>query len=130
MADRKEIINQLTSLMKEGKISDAYRAYEELPFVDQIIVAVAPGIGDALAGYEIKEFSSRAAKNVEDKDYLGATGNFAIASLAGISLIPLFRWLRGTKGAAKAATEIATPRRGKAGLKGPGEYQAEQAAKK
>ena len=130
MADRKKIINQLTSLMKEGKISDAYRAYEELPFVDQIIVAVAPGIGDALAGYEIKEFSSRAAKNVEDKDYLGATGNFAIASLAGISLIPLFRWLRGTKGAAKAATEIATPRRGKAGLKGPGEYQAEQAAKK
>ena len=130
MADRKEIINQLTSLMKEGKISDAYRAYEELPFVDQIIVAVAPGVGDALAGYEIKEFSSRAAKNVEDKDYLGATGNFAIASLAGLSLIPLFRWLRGTKGAAKAATEIATPRRGKAGLKGPGEYQAEQAAKK
>jgi len=130
MADRKEIINQLTSLMKEGKISDAYRAYEELPFVDQIIVAVSPGVGDALAGYEIKEFSSRAAKNVEDKDYLGATGNFAIASLAGISLIPLFRWLRGTKGAAKAATEIATPRKGKAGLKGPGEYQAEQAAKK
>ena len=130
MADRKKIINKLTSLMKEGKISDAYRAYEELPFVDQILVAVSPGVGDALAGYEIKEFSSRASKNVKDKDYLGATGNFAIASLAAISLVPLFRWLRGSKGAAKAATEIATPRRGKAGLKGPGEYQAEQAAKK
>ena len=64
MADRKKIINKLTSLMKEGKISDAYRAYEELPFVDQILVAVSPGVGDVLAGYEIKEFSSRASKNV------------------------------------------------------------------
>ena len=129
MADKKQI-SKISSLIKQGKGSEAYRAYEELSFGDQILVAVSPVVGDFLAGYEIKEFSSRAAKNVEDKDYLGATGNLAIASLATLSLIPLFRWLRGSKGVAKAATEIATPRRGKAGLKGPGEYQAEQAAKK
>ena len=129
MANKKQI-NKISSLIKQGKGSEAYRAYEELSFGDQILVAVSPVVGDFLAGFEIKEFSSRASKNVKDKDYLGATGNFAIASLAGLSLIPLFRWLRGSKGAAKAATEIATPRRGKAGLKGPGEYQAEKAAKK
>jgi len=129
MADRKQI-NKISSLIKQGKGSEAYRAYEELSFGDQILVAVSPVVGDFLAGFEIKEFSSRASKNVKDKDYLGATGNFAIASLAAISLVPLFRWLRGSKGAAKAATEIATARRGKAGLKGPGEYQAEKAAKK
>ena len=129
MADKKQI-NKISSLIKQGKGSEAYRAYEELSFGDQILVAVSPVVGDFLAGFEIKEFSSRASKNVKDKDYLGATGNFAIASLAAISLVPLFRWLRGSKGAAKAATEIATTRRGKAGLKGPGEYQAEKAAKK
>jgi hypothetical protein len=107
-ANRKEIISKLASQIKGGKISDAYRSYEELPFVDQIIVAVSPGVGDALAGYEIKEFSSRGSKNIQDKDYLGATGNYAMASLAGLSLYPLFRWLRGTKAVTKAAKTAST----------------------
>ena len=43
--------------------------------------------------------------NVKQSDYLGAAGNAAIAALAGISLYPLLRFLRGARGVTKSATK-------------------------
>ena len=90
MAARKEILSDLSTKIADGNIREAYRTFEELPVVDQIAVSISPGVGDALAAYEIGEFGSRAKTNIEDKDYLGAAGNTGLAALSGISLIPLF----------------------------------------
>ena len=107
MAARKEILSDLSSKIADGNIRDAYRTFEELPVVDQIAVSISPGVGDALAAYEIGEFGSRAKTNIEDKDYLGAAGNVGLSALSGISLIPLFRFLRGARGVTKPATKLA-----------------------
>ena len=136
MATRAEVLENLKKAASEGNIREAYRDFEELPFVDQIAISVSPGIGDALAAFEVGEFSARGAKNIEDKDFLGATGNYALAGLSFASLYPLLRLFRGAKAlkAIDPVIDTPAPRRGaskgKAGLKGPGEYQAEQAAKK
>ncbi len=106
MAERKEILSDLSSKIAEGNIREAYRTFEDLPVVDQIAVSIAPGVGDVLAAYEVGEFGTRAKANIEDKDYLGAAGNTGLAALSGISLIPLFRFLRGARGV-KAASKTA-----------------------
>ena len=114
MAARSEILSELKTKIASGNVSDAYRTFEELPVVDQIAVSIAPGIGDVLAAYEVKEFGSRAKTNIKDKDYLGAAGNTGLQVLSGISLIPLFRFLRGakavTKSGAKAVDVPQTPK--------------------
>ena len=132
MATREEVLTNLKKAAKQGNIRDAYRDFEELPFVDQIAISVSPGIGDALAAFEVGEFGARGTKNVKDKDFLGAAGNYALAGLSFASLYPLLRLFRGAKAikAIDPVIDTPTPRKGKTGLKGPGEYQAEQAAKK
>ena len=136
MATRAEVLENLKQAAKQGNIREAYRDFEELPFIDQVTISVSPGIGDALAAFEVGEFSARGTKNVEDKDFLGAAGNYALAGLSFASLYPLLRLFRGAKAlkAIDPVIDTPAPRRGaskgKAGLKGPGEYQAEQAAKK
>ena len=106
MANRAEVLENLKKAASEGNIREAYRDFEELPFVDQIAISVSPGIGDALAAFEVGEFSARGAKNVEDKDFLGATGNYALAGLSFASLYPLLRLFRGAK-ALKAIDPVA-----------------------
>ena len=82
MATRQEVLTNLKKAAKQGNIRDAYRDFEELPFIDQIAISVSPGIGDALAAFEVGEFSARGTKNVKDKDFLGAAGNYALAGLS------------------------------------------------
>jgi hypothetical protein len=132
MATREEVLTNLTKAAKQGNIRDAYRDFEELPFVDQVAISISPGIGDALAVYEIGEFGARGAKNIEEKDFLGALGNYGLSGLSAISILPLFRLFRGAKAikAIDPVIDAPRPRKGKTGLKGPGEYQSEQAAKK
>ena len=105
MAARKEILSDLNSKIADGNISDAYRTFEQLPVVDQIAVSLSPGVGDALAAYEVGEFGRRAKTNIQDQDRLGAAGNIALSALSGISLIPLFRFLRGAKAVAKSGAK-------------------------
>ena len=107
MATRKEILSDLSKKIADGNIREAYRDFEELPVVDQIAVSISPGVGDAIAAYEVAEFGRRAKTNIQDKDRLGAVGNIALSALAGISLIPLFRVLRGAKAVAKTGTKVA-----------------------
>ena len=107
MAARKEILSDLSSKIAEGNIREAYRDFEELPIVDQIAVSVSPGVGDALAAFEVGEFGRRAKTNIQDKDRLGAAGNIALAGLAGLSLVPLFRFLRGAKAVTKSGAKVA-----------------------
>lgn len=106
MANRAEVLENLKKAASEGNIREAYRDFEELPFVDQLAISVSPGIGDALAVYEVGEFGARGAKNVAEKDFLGALGNYGLSGLSAISLLPLFRLFRGAK-AAKAIDPIA-----------------------
>ena len=107
MAARKEILSDLSSKIAAGNIREAYRDFEELPIVDQIAVSISPGVGDAIAAFEVGEFGRRAKTNIQDKDRLGAAGNIALAGLAGISLVPLFRFLRGAKAVTKSGTKVA-----------------------
>ena len=105
MANRAEVLENLKKAASEGNIREAYRDFEELPFVDQLAISVSPGIGDALAVYEVGEFGARGAKNVAEKDFLGALGNYGLSGLSAISLLPLFRLFRGAK-AVKAIDPI------------------------
>ena len=97
MANRKEVLEKLKAAASGGNIREAYREFEELPIVDQLAISITPGIGDALAVYEIGEFGARGAKRLEEKKFLGAAGYFGLSALAGASLIPLFRLFRGAK---------------------------------
>ena len=98
MASRSEIASQISSLIGEGKVRDAYKQFEELPVLDQIAISVSPGVGDVLTAYEVAEFSTRAKENVQEGDTLGALGYGALGGLGLISFIPLLRFLRGRKG--------------------------------
>ena len=105
MAARKEILADLSTKIADGKMRQAYRTFEELPVVDQIAVSISPGVGDAIAAYEVGEFGRRAKTNIESGDRLGAAGNIGLSALAGVSLIPLFRFLRGAKGVTKSGAK-------------------------
>ena len=105
MAARKEILSDLNSKIADGNIREAYRTFEELPVVDQIAVSISPGVGDALAAYEVGEFGRRAKTNIQDQDRLGAAGNIALSGLSLASLYPLFRFLRGAKAVAKSGAK-------------------------
>jgi len=105
MAARKEILSDLNSKIADGNIREAYRTFEELPVVDQIAVSISPGVGDALAAYEVGEFGRRAKTNIQDQDRLGAAGNIALSGLSLVSLYPLFRFLRGAKAVAKSGAK-------------------------
>ena len=97
MATRSEVITNLKKAAKQGNIRDAYRDFEELPIVDQLAISVSPGVGDALAIYEVGEFSKRGSESLKEEEFLGALGNFGLSALAGLSLIPIFRLFRGAK---------------------------------
>ena len=97
MATRSEVITNLKKAAKQGNIRDAYRDFEELPIVDQLAISISPGVGDALAIYEVGEFSKRGSESLKEEEFLGALGNFGLSALAGLSLIPIFRLFRGAK---------------------------------
>ena len=99
-----EIQKEITSLVKQGDVRNAYAKFEELPLAEQITVSLSPVVGDALAGYEVFEFGKRAETKFKEGDILGGAGYSGLSALSGISLIPLFRILRGGRGAAKAVT--------------------------
>jgi hypothetical protein len=40
MATREEVLTNLTKAAKQGNIRDAYRDFEELPFVDQVAISI------------------------------------------------------------------------------------------
>lgn len=109
MANRAEVLENLKKAASEGNIREAYRDFEELPFIDQVAISISPGIGDALAAFEVGEFSARGAKNIEDKDFLGATGNYALAGLSFASLYPLLRLFRGAKALKAIDPVVDTP---------------------
>ncbi len=97
MASRSEIASQITELIGEGKVRDAYKQFEELPILDQIAVSVSPGVGDVLTAYEVGEFSTRAKENIQEGDTLGAVGYGALAALGLASFVPILRFLRARK---------------------------------
>lgn len=99
-----EIQKEITNLVKQGDVRNAYAKFEELPLAEQITVSLSPVVGDALAGYEVFEFGKRAETKLKEGDILGGAGYAGLSALSGISLIPLFRILRGGRGAAKAVT--------------------------
>ena len=96
MATRAEVLEKLKTAASEGNIREAYREFEELPIVDQLAISVSPGIGDALAVYEVGEFAQRGSESLEEDEFLGALGNYGLSALAAASLIPIFRGLKST----------------------------------
>lgn len=108
LAPVKEKIDQIQSLIDEGKNREAYRIFEELPLADQLAVSLAPGVGDALAVFETQEFGTRGGERFEEGDVLGGLGNYLLSGLSGISTIPFFGAVGdvakiGVKGIGRAA---------------------------
>ena len=105
MATRAEVLEKLKTAASEGNIREAYREFEELPIVDQLAISVSPGVGDALAVYEVGEFAQRGSESLEEDEFLGALGNYGLSALAAASLIPIFRFFRGARAVKAAPTE-------------------------
>lgn len=108
LAPVKEKIDQIQSLIDEGKNREAYRIFEELPLVDQLAVSLAPGVGDALAVFETQEFGTRGGERFEEDDVLGGLGNYLLSGLSGLSTIPFLGAVGdvakiGVKGIGRAA---------------------------
>ena len=102
MATRAEVLEKLKTAVAGGNIREAYSEFEELPIIDQLGISISPGVGDALAVYEVGEFAKRGSESLEEDSFLGALGNYGISALAAASLIPIFRFFRGAR-ALKAA---------------------------
>ena len=105
MATRAEVLEKLKTAASEGNIREAYREFEELPIVDQLAISISPGVGDALAVYEVGEFAQRGSESLEEDSFLGALGNYGLSALAAASLIPIFRFFRGARAIKAAPTE-------------------------
>ena len=103
MAETTPTYSQIKEQIEAGNMREAYRVFEQLPIKDQIAISVAPGIGDALAAYEVGEFGRRGVSAFREGKKLDTAKNLLFAGLAGISLVPLYRFLRGARGAAKTA---------------------------
>ena len=97
MTTRAEVLEKLKTAASEGNIREAYREFEELPIVDQLAISISPGVGDALAVYEVGEFAQRGSESLEEDSFLGALGNYGLSALAAASLIPIFRFFRGAR---------------------------------
>ena len=97
MATREEVLEKLKAAVAGGNIREAYSEFEELPIVDQLAISISPGVGDALAVYEVGEFAKRGSESLEEDSFLGALGNYGISALAAASLIPIFRLFRGAR---------------------------------
>ena len=105
MTTRAEVLEKLKTAASEGNIREAYREFEELPIVDQLAISISPGVGDALAVYEVGEFAQRGSESLEEDSFLGALGNYGLSALAAASLIPIFRFFRGARAIKAAPTE-------------------------
>ena len=62
MASRSEIASQISSLIGEGKVRDAYKQFEELPVLDQNSNKCLAWCWRCLTAYEVAEFSTRAKR--------------------------------------------------------------------
>ena len=103
---RNKISSEIGKLISEGNLSGAYAKFEELPIIEQISLSIAPGIGDALAAYEVKEFGTRGIKNFQEGNVLGGLGNLLMSGLAGASLIPILRAGRGLTRVARMGDDM------------------------
>ena len=102
-----EKISEIKSLTSEGKNRAAYRVFEELPALDQITILLTPGLGDAIAAFEVGEFKTRADERFAQDDTLGGLGNLLLSGLSGASLLPVVGSVAGAAGkAAKGLTRV------------------------
>ena len=88
MQESKQRIDPIVSLVKQGELEKAYEAFEQLPFGDQTKIAISPGVGDALAAYEVPLFEKRAIEDLRTGNITSAKLNHFMASLSAASLIP------------------------------------------
>ena len=85
-------MEQITSLVGAGEMDEAYKLFEQLPIENQMMMAVTPGIGQAISAYEAQHFAPEALKSMQEGRYLSASGSGLIAGLGaldvGLSAVP------------------------------------------
>ena len=85
----------------------AYEQYEELPLPQQLLAAVAPGTGHAIAAYETPIFAGETKEAIEKGNIPRALGQGALTGLSALGMIPgLGMGIRGVKAGVKAVTKI------------------------
>ena len=85
-------MEQITSLVGAGEMDEAYKLFEQLPIEYMMMLAVTPGIGQAISTYEAQHFAPEALKSMQEGRYLSASGSGLIAALGavdvGLSAVP------------------------------------------
>tara|TARA_R100000750_G_C2321393_1_gene86471 strand:+ start:36 stop:950 length:915 start_codon:yes stop_codon:yes gene_type:complete len=96
-----------TSMSEDPSIAKrTYKQYEELPLLQQLGLAVAPGTGNVIAAYETPMFAKEAREAAEEGNIPRAAGQGALTGLSALSMIPgLGLGIRGIKAGVKAATK-------------------------
>ena len=96
-----------TSMPEDPSMAaQAYEQYEELPLMQQLALAVAPGTGHAIAGYETPMHAGETKEAVEEGNIPRALGQGALTGLSALGMIPgLGMGIRGVKAGVKAATK-------------------------
>jgi len=84
----------------------AYGEFEKLPLMQQLLAAIAPGTGHAIAAYETPMFAEKTKEALEEGNILGMLGMGAMTGLSALGTIPgLGLGIRGVKAGIKAATK-------------------------
>ena len=96
-----------TSMPEDPSMAaQAYEQYEELPLMQQLALAVAPGTGHAIAGYETPMYAGETKEAIEEGNIPRALGQGALTGLSALGMIPgLGMGIRGVKAGVKAATK-------------------------
>jgi len=86
--------------------AQAYEQYEELPLMQQLGLAVAPGTGHAIAAYETPMFAGETKEAIEEGNIPRALGQGALTGLSALGTLPILGLgMRGIKAGVKAATK-------------------------
>ena len=102
-----ETVEEVVSTPEDPSMAaQAYEQYEELPLMQQLALAVAPGTGHAIAGYETPMFAGETKEAIEEGNIPRALGQGALTGLSVLGMIPgLGMGIRGVKAGIKAATK-------------------------
>jgi len=102
-----ETVEEVVSTPEDPSMAaQAYEQYEELPLMQQLALAVAPGTGHAIAGYETPMFAGETKEAIEEGNIPRALGQGAMTGLSALGMIPgLGLGIRGVKAGVKAATK-------------------------
>lgn len=87
---KNNLYQQVVNHVSKGDTAAAYNVFTELPFIEQMMIYMTPGVGDAISFVESGHFLDKSRKAKQEGRYGDMIGSGASALIAQASMLPLF----------------------------------------